>query len=123
MICKRFSRPSKESPKNWAIRSKQHRTRRHSSVSSFVPDLILVDVIMPEEDSLDLLRYLGSEKIRTPILLISDYGEQLLTIVAKIGSALGLNIRAIQKPLGPSAWRDLLAPDWRASLARDCNKE
>ena len=44
-----------------------------------------------------------------PVILISDYGPELLNTVTKMGYALGLNVRAIQKPLGPSSWRDLLA--------------
>ena len=79
--------------------------------SSFEPTLILMDVVMPEQDGLELLRHLASNKISTPIILISDYDEQLLNTVAKIGSVLGLNVRGVQKPIGPSAWRDLLASD------------
>ena len=81
--------------------------------TSFMPDLILMDVIMPEQDGLELLRHLASNEISTPIILISDYDEQLLNTVAKIGSALGLNVRAVQKPIGPSAWRTLLTGDGR----------
>jgi CheY-like chemotaxis protein len=79
--------------------------------STFEPTLILMDIVMPEQDGLELLRHLGSRKISTPIILISDYDEQLLNTAAKIGSALGLNVRAVQKPIGPSAWRDLLASE------------
>jgi CheY-like chemotaxis protein len=81
-----------------------------------MPDLILMDVIMPEQDGLELLRHLASNEISTPIILISDYDEQLLNTVAKIGSALGLNVRAVQKPIGPSAWRTLLTGDGRTKL-------
>jgi CheY-like chemotaxis protein len=83
---------------------------------SFEPTLILMDVVMPEQDGLELLRHLALNKISTPIILISDYDEQLLNTVAKIGSALGLNVRAIQKPIGPKAWRDLLASDGSAGV-------
>ena len=79
------------------------------SVRDFAPDLILMDVIMPEEDGLELLRYLAAQKVSTPILVISDYGPQLLNTVAKMGTALDLNVRSVQKPLGPSGWRELLA--------------
>ena len=78
-------------------------------VSSFAPDLILIDVIMPEEDGLQLLQYLAAQKVTTSVIVISDYGSHLLNTVAKMGSALGLNVRAVQKPMGPSGWRDLLA--------------
>jgi len=93
----------------YQVEATQNPEQFKNLVRSFAPDLILLDVIMPGEDGLELLRYIAQNKVMAPVILIRDYGPELLNTVTKMGSALGLNVRAVQKPLGPSSWRDLLA--------------
>jgi CheY-like chemotaxis protein len=79
-------------------------------VRSFAPDLILMDVIMPEEDGLELVRFLAAERVHTSVILMSGFDPGLLTVVERMGLALGVKIiRAVQKPLETKGWRDLLA--------------
>ena len=93
----------------YLVEATQDPHRFKELVRTFAPDLILIDVVMPEEDGLELLRFLAEQKVTTPVIVMSEYGAQLLNCVWKLGSALGLSLRAVQKPLGPSQWQSLLA--------------
>jgi len=93
----------------YQVEATQNPEQFKNLIRSFAPDLILLDLIMPGEDGLELLQYVAEKKVTAPVILISDYGAELLKTVTKMGSALGLDVRAVQKPLGPSSWRDLLA--------------
>jgi CheY-like chemotaxis protein len=85
--------------------------RFRSLVRSFRPDLILMDIIMPEEDGIELLRFLAAQKIGTSVIVMSGHGQRLLNTVEKMGIAWGLKLRAVQKPVGSGGWRDLLSLD------------
>jgi DNA-binding NtrC family response regulator len=93
----------------YEVEATQNPEQFKNLLRSFAPDLILLDVIMPGEDGLKLLQYVAQEKVTAPVILISDYGSELLNMVTKMGSAFGIDVRAVQKPLGPGSWRDLLA--------------
>jgi len=94
----------------YLVEATQDPKRFKELIRSFAPDVIVIDVVMPEEDGLELLRFLAEQKVTTSVIMISDYGPQVLSTVGRLGSALGLNVRAVQKPLVPSGWRGLLTP-------------
>ena len=64
------------------------------------PDLILVDIFMPEVDGLEILTVLSDRKSRVPIVLISGKSTEMLQSAQRLGSARGLSIiHMLQKPI------------------------
>lgn len=62
------------------------------------PDVIVLDVIMPEQDGFEVIQLLSENYYSTPVLILSghdDYRE----MAERIGSAIGINvIGKIAKP-------------------------
>ncbi|HSA90698.1 MAG TPA: EAL domain-containing response regulator [Burkholderiales bacterium] len=80
--------------------------------ASLGPDIgvIVIDLMMPEVDGIEVLRYLSEQKYTREIVLISGYDKKVLNVAAQLATTLGLDVRAsLQKPLNPRQLRDVLA--------------
>jgi len=74
-----------------------------SIISETTPDAIVLDVIMPDMDGLEVIEQLANSNISTSIILISGYQEQYLDIASSLAKARGLNvIGTLQKPFTPA---------------------
>lgn len=72
--------------------------------------VVVVDLMMPEVDGIQVLRYLGSRGCASEIILISGYDRKVLKVAEQLAGALGLNIRAaIQKPVTLNRLHEALA--------------
>jgi EAL domain-containing protein (putative c-di-GMP-specific phosphodiesterase class I) len=61
--------------------------------------LILLDLMMPDMDGIELLRLLGKRKCKTGIILISGVGKRTIEAASQFAQVLGLSIVGhIQKP-------------------------
>jgi len=66
------------------------------------PDIIFLDLIMPQFDGVEVLRALVAEKIEAKIFLMSGSSKDLLERSEALARSWGLNIAgAIAKPLDP----------------------
>jgi CheY-like chemotaxis protein len=73
------------------------------------PDLICLDLAMPEVDGIELMRFLAAEGCRSKLLIMSGSEPQLLQSALRLGEALGLDVVAnIAKPLRIASLRMLL---------------
>jgi EAL domain-containing protein (putative c-di-GMP-specific phosphodiesterase class I) len=80
--------------------------------ASLGPDIgvIVIDLMMPEVDGIEVLRYLSERKYAREIIVISGYDKKVLNVAAQLATTLGLDVRAsLQKPLNPRQLRDVLA--------------
>ena len=75
------------------------------------PDLILLDIMMPEMDGLEVCRQLRQKKVAIPILMLTAKGEEIDKVV-------GLEIGADDYITKPFSIRELLARI-KAHLRRD----
>jgi CheY-like chemotaxis protein len=74
------------------------------------PDLICMDLAMPQVDGIELMRFLASEQCPSKLLIMSGSEPQLLHSALRLGEALGLPIlQTIPKPLRIEALKALLA--------------
>jgi CheY-like chemotaxis protein len=64
------------------------------------PDLICMDLAMPQVDGIELMRFLAREQCQSKLLIMSGSEPQLLHSALRLGEALGLPIEGtIPKPL------------------------
>jgi DNA-binding response OmpR family regulator len=57
------------------------------------PDIIALDVVIPEVDGIEVVRRLADEECRVPLLLFSGYPDYL-PLAVKLARARGLNLVA-----------------------------
>ncbi|MDH5387696.1 MAG: response regulator [Gammaproteobacteria bacterium] len=64
------------------------------------PDLLLMDVAIPDIDAIGLLEWLGSAGNRCPIILMSGHGDYMLNWAKTVGTDLGMSvIDTLSKPI------------------------
>lgn len=62
-------------------------------------DLIMLDLNMPDIDGIELLRFLGEQKCKAAIIIISIFEQEILTAAKALAKRHGLNIVcALRKP-------------------------
>lgn len=72
--------------------------------------LILLDLMMPGMDGIEVLRLLGERKCRARILLMSGMDKRVLETAEKLAHSLGLAVAGhLQKPFTPLELRSVLA--------------
>jgi DNA-binding response OmpR family regulator len=47
----------------------------YSKISAFSPDLILLDIVMPKMDGYEVLEKMNKEKVKIPVIIISNSGQ------------------------------------------------
>ena len=78
-------------------------------VRTAAPDVICMDLAMPQMDGIELMRFLATERCASKLLIMSGSEPQLLKSALRLGEALGLPISGtIPKPLRIEAVRQLL---------------
>ena len=71
----------------------------------FSPDVVITDIVMPDEDGLDVLRFLWSAKTTAKVILISANVAALNFAVLSFHT-LRLNRALLPEPLRPPRWRE-----------------
>jgi EAL domain-containing protein (putative c-di-GMP-specific phosphodiesterase class I) len=72
--------------------------------------LILLDLMMPEMDGIEVLRLLGERQSKARILLISGMDKRVLETAEKLAQSLGLSVVGhLQKPFPLNELRDVLS--------------
>ena len=75
-------------------------------------DALLLDIVMPELDGIELLSYLHRVDARIPIVLVSGHPDNILEVADKLGRSLQLPItRMVEKPMSMSMMK---------AIAQDC---
>lgn len=63
------------------------------------PALIVMDLVMPETDGIELLRFLGDQRCKATIVLMSGFDKRVLSVAEDLANELGLHVAArLQKP-------------------------
>src|SRR5688500_2477447 len=72
--------------------------------------VVVLDLMMPGIDRIQVLRYLSDQRYLAEVILISGYDKKVLNVAAQLAKTLGLNVRAsIQKPIKLDELREILA--------------
>jgi EAL domain-containing protein (putative c-di-GMP-specific phosphodiesterase class I)/ActR/RegA family two-component response regulator len=86
-------------------------TSAKAFLESLTPDttLILLDLLMPEIDGVELLRMLGEQKCKAGIVLMSGVGKRVRETAEQLAQVLGLSIVGrLQKPFRLAELEDVL---------------
>lgn len=76
------------------------------------PDFILMDLLMPGVDGVELLRYLSEEQVHAAIVLISGADSRVLQSVARLATSKGLNVQGtLAKPFNAAELTRILQSD------------
>jgi CheY-like chemotaxis protein len=72
------------------------------------PDIVVLDLVMPRFDGIEVLKRMNDNQIDSKIILISGAEKNLLDRAGKLASAWGLHILAsFRKPLDPGMIEDM----------------
>ena len=79
--------------------------------NSFMPDVVVVDVVMPETDGIELVKFLANNGCNARILVISGYAERYLENTKSLAEAFGLpSVKTMTKPLELAELESFLQP-------------
>ena len=80
-----------KTPKNW-----------FSAYKSLLPNVIVLDLMMPDIDGIQVLRTLREQQSTADVLLISSVDPRILNCLGQLGTERGPNIRELMhKPVTP----------------------
>lgn len=78
-------------------------------ISNWQPSHLMIDLIMPDKDGVEVLVELARRDIDSQLILTSGAGEQLLQAAARSASAHGLKVLGLlPKPFNPKLFRELM---------------
>ncbi len=71
-----------------------------AAIADYVPDVILLDLMMPGTDGVELLRFLADKARQAKICLMSGSDTRVLNSARRLGSAHGLDVvETMEKPI------------------------
>ena len=96
-------------------------TAVEKTYSDFQPDVIVLDIIMPDMDGIEVLQYLREQYCRAHIIILSGSDGLSRRILDKMGNSLGFTIAAnMTKPFRVPVLRALFE-DTKAKLEQGGN--
>jgi DNA-binding response OmpR family regulator len=76
---------------------------------SFDPTLVMIDMVMPKTDGIEMLRYLAAEGCEAPIIVMTGHSPKYLKIAKQLGEELDLfSVTPLHKPFGVKEIQELL---------------
>ena len=89
---------------------------------SLLPDVIILDLSMPETDGIELLAFLAEEKSRARVVILSGFDPAILIGAYRLGEDRGLDMAGIiAKPVRMAELRKFL-DDLKAKQPNLSNK-
>jgi DNA-binding response OmpR family regulator len=78
----------------------------------FDPDIVVLDVVMPEKDGIEVIRWLAEHGCRARIIVVTGYNPSYARMTELLGRALGnLTVSTLSKPVKLATLRAALLAD------------
>ena len=75
----------------------------------FKPTLIVLDVVMPEIDGIEVLKWLAERDCQARILVVTGFNPRYTDMAGVLGDAIGLDIETHTKPISLKDLRTAIA--------------
>ncbi len=80
------------------------------SYNEFTPDVIVLDMVMPEIDGVELIKWLTSQNATAKVVIISGYNPLYAKMGEVLSAAGGLSdVMTLQKPVRINTLKEALA--------------
>jgi DNA-binding response OmpR family regulator len=80
-----------------------------TAYATFKPTAVIVDLVLPDTDGIELFRWLADQGCTLPILILSGFDDKVLESAKLLGEARGLRIcGTVTKPMDVKGVRDVL---------------
>lgn len=94
----------------YQVRVTQRADEFAEAYESFAPTVIVMDVVMPEVDGIELIQWLAQEKCRAKILIVTGYNPHYADAAKRLVSAGDLpSLQTLTKPVSLADLRAALA--------------
>jgi len=78
-------------------------------LDEFVPDLMVLDIVMPGEDGIEFLNWFSAQSFEAKVILVTGYNPHYMEMAQKLSSLSGTKIvTTLQKPVHLQDLRDAL---------------
>ena len=85
-----------------------HADQFMAEYENFDPTTIVLDIVMPDIDGIELVAWLVERKCGARILVASGYNNRYAKMAETLGAAKGLEIMFLEKPFRINELRDAL---------------
>ncbi|MBT5108004.1 MAG: response regulator [Rhodospirillaceae bacterium] len=80
------------------------------SYNDFTPDVIVLDMVMPEIDGVELIKWLTTQNATAKVVIISGYNPLYAKMAEVLSAAGGLSdVTTLQKPVRINTLKEALA--------------
>ena len=86
---------------------------------TFAPTLIVLDIVMPRTDGIELIKWLIERGATASIIVASGYNALYAKMAATLGSDRGLSVSFLDKPFKIDALRDAIRESENGARPRD----
>lgn len=84
------------------------------------PDLLVMDIVMPNMDGIELINWFAKIRCKVPVVLMSGYDSSYLNAAAKLAEAQKINVVGVlQKPIAIETLEKLFRK-LKLELLTDC---
>ncbi len=77
--------------------------------AAFKPDVIVLDMVMPDLEGIELVQWLAEQGCEARILVVSGYNPYYGKMALGLGEVRGLRVESHQKPISLATLREVLA--------------
>jgi CheY-like chemotaxis protein len=71
-----------------------------SRYSEFLPDIIVLDIVMPQSDGIEFIEWLGSQGATARLIVITGYNPSYAKLAERLAEARGLSsVSVLTKPV------------------------
>lgn len=74
----------------------------------FDPSIVMLDVVMPDIDGIELLKWLSERECTAKIIVVTGYNPSYASMATTLGGKQGLNTLNAKKPISVQDLRELI---------------